>query len=59
MNDAIKLIEYYAKRDAMFAYQLRREGDQQYYVSDIGKIADRTKWEPTVLPSEGIERMVK
>ena len=54
---AIDLIQYYAKQDAMYAFQLRRTGDQDCYVSDLGKIYDRTKWEPTISPSEGIERI--
>jgi dTDP-D-glucose 4,6-dehydratase len=35
-----------------------RFGDLRYYVSDISKVKEKLKWEPQVLPRDGITKLI-
>lgn len=54
---AIKFIEDLSGKKAALAYHPWRPADQKIYVSDISKAWKILKWEPTVSPKEGVERI--
>ncbi len=51
------LLESLAGRPLVAVHHQWRPGDQRIYVSDIRKAKEMLGWQPTVSPSEGIERL--
>nr|QBM01207.1 GDP-L-fucose synthase [uncultured archaeon] len=57
--ECIKLIEKITGKKSDVRFDRDRFGDLRYYVSDISKAKRELKWEPKVLPEEGIKKLIE
>jgi CDP-paratose 2-epimerase len=56
--ECIDVIRDLCGREVSVRYEEDRYGDLRYFVCDIAKVRTRLKWEPKVLPGDGIERLI-
>jgi len=56
--ECISLIEEISGKKSKINFDKDRFGDLRYYVSDISRAEKQLKWEPQVLPREGVERLI-
>ena len=56
--ECIKLIEKINGKSSEIKFEKERFGDLRYYVSDITKAKTELKWQPEVLPEEGIKKLI-
>jgi CDP-paratose 2-epimerase len=57
--ECIELIEKITGKKSDLRFGKDRFGDLRYYVSDISKARKYLKWEPKVLPEEGIRNLIE
>lgn len=57
--ECINLIEKITGKKSSLKFEGGRFGDLRYYVSDITKAKIFLKWEPKVLPDEGVKRLIE
>ncbi|TCO45857.1 NAD-dependent epimerase/dehydratase family protein [Actinocrispum wychmicini] len=53
------LAEITGQAEPEVAYEPRRAGDQDVYISDLGRIASALSWRPKISPKDGVARMVE
>jgi len=53
------LAEITGQAEPVVTYAPRRTGDQDVYISDLGRITSALSWHPTISPREGVTRMVR
>jgi len=56
--ECINLIDELSGKKSDIRFEKDRFGDLRYFVSDISKAKKELKWEPSVLPKEGVERLI-
>jgi CDP-paratose 2-epimerase len=56
--ECINLIQNITGKKSDVKFDNDRFGDLRYYVSDISKVKKELKWEPEVLPKEGVENLI-
>ena len=56
--ECIKLIDKISGKKSLVRFDKDRFGDLRYFVSDISKAKRELKWEPRVLPEEGVRRLI-
>jgi CDP-paratose 2-epimerase len=59
LTECIGLIDKITGKTSDIQFDKDRFGDLRYYVSDINKAREKLKWEPKVLPEEGVGNLVK
>ncbi len=57
--ECIKLIEKITGKKSNLKFDKERFGDLRYYVSDITKARNLLKWEPKILPDEGVKKLIE
>ncbi len=57
--ECIKLIESITGKKSEIRFDKDRFGDLRYFVSDYSKFNKATGWKPTILPKEGIKKLVE
>lgn len=57
--ECIKIIEEITGKKSIIKFDKDRLGDLRYYVSDISKAKKELGWEPRVMPTEGVEKLIK
>jgi CDP-paratose 2-epimerase len=57
--ECINKIDKITDKKSNIHFDKERFGDLRYYVSDISKAKKELKWEPKILPEEGIKNLVK
>ncbi len=56
--ECISKIDKITGKKSNIIFDKERFGDLRYYVSDINKAKEQLEWEPTVLPEEGVRRLI-
>ena len=57
--ELLDLLEESTGIRAKISYADWRPSDQKVYISDVGKIKEKLKWEPEVNPREGVNKLVE
>lgn len=57
--ECIALIDSLTGRRTELRMQDARFGDLQYFVCDVGRARQKLGWRPTILPREGVERLIE
>ena len=57
--ECIQLIDEISGKKSNVKFDQARFGDLKYYVSDISKAKRDLKWEPKVMPKEGITKLIE
>ncbi len=56
--ECISLIDEISGKKSEVKFDKSRFGDLRYYVSDISKAKKELKWEPKILPQEGVRKLM-
>jgi Nucleoside-diphosphate-sugar epimerases len=56
--DCFDILKEIIGKQPEFGFSQERHGDLSYFICDITKAKNNLHWEPTVMPSEGIRRLV-
>jgi len=57
--ECIKMIDKISGKKSNVLFDKDRFGDLRYFVSDISKAKENLKWEPRVLPKEGVRKLIE